>query len=131
MQAPIQMPAIPTTRMTSMTTHCQWLEILHENTTKSVPKQWSKRSCLGGLGMAYQSPLWPGSVRWGADEPPVVEVVDVDVVGAAPFWTLQTLWYQFVMEAKPLGSPVQALSQTPAVVVEKGARRGSKQKHEV
>lgn len=28
MQAPIQIPAMPTTRMTSMMTHCQWLESL-------------------------------------------------------------------------------------------------------
>jgi hypothetical protein len=60
----------------------------------------------------------------------VVVVIDEVTVGAAAL-TLQTLWYQFVMEARPPGFAVQALSQTPPVVVEKAASRGSKQKHDV
>lgn len=64
---------------------------------------------------------------------PVEEVLDIEEVveGAAPFWTLQMLWYQLVMDARPLGFAVQALSQTPPVVVEKAVSRESKQKHDV
>lgn len=38
------------------------------------------------------------------------------------------LWYQLVRVAYPDGSAAQALSHTPAVVVEKGASRASEQK---
>jgi hypothetical protein len=82
--------------------------------------------------LEIQSPLGP-SECWGKLEPDGEpdEVDDTVDEGATPFCTLHTLWYQFVMEARPLGSAVQALSQTPPVVVEKGARRESKQKHDV
>lgn len=39
------------------------------------------------------------------------------------------LWYQLVMLLKPPESAVHAESQTPPVVVEKGASRESEQKH--
>lgn len=84
MHAPIQMPAMPTTRMTSITTHCQWLEIL-ENGELVYERRRGRR-----IGRAYQSPLagcdWKGI-------PVLVEVLEVEAVveGATPFWMLQTL----------------------------------------
>lgn len=65
----------------------------------------------------------------------LVEVLDVEeevvVEGTAAFWSLQMLLYQLVMDDRPLGFAVQALSQTPPVVVEKAVSRESKQKHDV
>lgn len=64
----------------------------------------------------------------------VEEALDIEEVEegpSPPFLTLQTLWYQLVMDARPLGFAVQAVSQTPAVVDEKAVSRESKQKHDV
>lgn len=64
----------------------------------------------------------------------LVEVLldDEEVLeGDTPFWTLQMLWYQLVMDCRPPGFWGQAVSQTPAVVVEKAESRESKQKHAV
>jgi hypothetical protein len=63
----------------------------------------------------------------------LIEVLDVEEVveGATALPTLQTLWYQLVMDARPLGLSGQAVGQTTPVVVEKAASRESKQKHDV
>lgn len=81
------------------------------------------------MGRAYQSPLATCDCSGIA----LVEVLDAEEVveGATAFWPLHMLWYQLVMDDRPLGFAVQASSQTPPVVVEKAVSRESKQKHDV
>lgn len=131
MQAPIQIPAMPTTMMTMKITHCQWLE--------SLGSHIRHRLRLDICCKTYQSPPLPLLLDpellppVEAEFPVVEEAWFLSVLLLAmelPVVTSQMLRNHLPIEFKPWVA-VQASSHTPASPEEKAPTLGSAQKQAV
>lgn len=77
------------------------------------------------MEVAYHEPP-PPELELDEELPELPLLLDEELAASPTF--AHRLWYQLVRVASPEGSAAQAASQTPPVVVEKGASRASEQK---